>query len=392
MMAAIQASGGRSRVMLLEDMDTCGKKLLMTGNGRCNFSNRNADQAENYRSFRSDDRAISDFVGRVCRVFSPADTVAFFENLGVAARYRDSCLYPASFQASAIRNALERKAERNGVKIRRNTGVSSIRKKDGVFLIGTEGWEYRAEKIILCTGSRASLPERTRDHAADLLREAEKLGLSVSSFLPSLTGLVCKKDGFEKCSGDRTLGKLSLRTGKHVHSEEGEIQWTQQGISGIAVFNLSHFAAEAAARSEDCEISVDFCPDIPEEKLSLLLESDPSAQGILPARMAAHLNALAGRKAGEGRTPQSRVQILCGLIKNYTLPVLGTEGIERAQVCCGGISTDEFTPETMEAKKIPGFYAAGEIVDIDGRCGGFNLQWAWSSGAAAGMAAGGRQT
>lgn len=377
LMAAIQAAEKSHKVTILERNDRPGKKLLVTGNGKCNLTNM--DQAL-YHYHNSDPA----FTKKVLEGFSPKDTRAFFENLGVCFKNKNGWLYPYCEQAQAVVRLLEQEIRRRKVRIKTNEHVTSIKKQNGHFSVQTETWTYTADRVILCSGGPASLVDGSSDEG---MRMAEGFRHTLVQPLPALVPLKGKGNAYGKWAGVRMDGIASLLIdGKISRRERGEIQFTDYGISGIAVFQLSTDAVRSAAKGREVTIVLDLLPEHSLQALQSYLEQQrtrcPGSDadlftGLLPDKM---IRMITGKQK---KTPKE----YAALLKAYPVPVKGPHSFARAQVCSGGVRLDEVNPYTMESKKVSGLYFAGEILETSGDCGGYNLQWAWSTGAVAGKSA-----
>ncbi|MGI6006934.1 MAG: aminoacetone oxidase family FAD-binding enzyme [Ruminococcus sp.] len=374
LMAAVTAAEKGSAVTLLEQNEVFGKKILATGNGKCNLTNVN-QRPEMYHS------SLEEFPWQVISRFPLADTLRFFTGLGIYTKNRNGGLYPYSEQASAVRDVLCMEARHRKVKMKTREHVTAIRKENSRFLIDTETYTYQADRVILAAGGCAS---SVTGSCMDGFRLAESLGHTVVSPLPALTGLKGAGSYFSKWAGVRFDATVTLyENDRKLAAERGEIQFTEYGISGIPVFSVSRFAARALKAGSQVLAVLDFMPDFTEEQLTVFLESrlencdyktlEESFIGLLPQKLIPLLC-----------TEIRYMPELANRLKNYPVIIKDTCAMSQAQVCTGGVSAEEICPETMESKLVPGLYFAGEVVDVDGSCGGYNLQWAWSSGAVAG--------
>ena len=251
----------------------------------------------------------------------------------------------------------------------------------------TEGWQYEADVVILACGSKAA---QTLGGCEDGYHLAEKLGHPVTEIVPALVPLKTKEAAFHALAGLRSPAKVRLfLDGKKAAESEGELQWTSYGISGIVVFQVSRFAALGLLEKKNVQISLNLLPQVNRQHLLAIYQKQTNKKaehllsGIFPQKLAALLLKQTGYKAGEILQEESFLKIL-SLVSDLRLTVTGTRSFEYAQVCAGGIDTAFVNAKTMESKKVPGLYFAGEILDVDGACGGYNLQWAWSSGYLAG--------
>lgn len=384
LMAAVTAAKAGVKVTVWEHQPACGKKLLATGNGRCNLTNTQM-RPDAYRSH------TPQAVKKVLRRFSVQDTLRFFSDLGLYTRERDGWVYPYSQQARTVLHLLLSEAERLGAELRTQVEISKI-------CPATEGWKldtytssgtFRADAVILATGSKASnLPGA--DGSGYAL--AEKLGHKILPVLPALVPLVGEGTYFSQWAGLRMDVLASLRVdGKYIHREAGEMQLTDYGVSGIPVFQLSRYAVEGVHEKKETELIVDFFPNMDVSGLEHLLriqkKNSPSKpwqeilRGIFPDKFCS----LAVSQAGRCREKEMPRRI-ARQIKYWRIPVKGWKDYQYAQVCMGGVDLRQVNPHTLESRLHKSLYFAGEILDVDGACGGYNLQWAWSSGAVAAMA------
>lgn len=398
MMAAISAARAGAHVTVLEHNERVGKKILSTGNGRCNFTNT----AQEPIFYHSDNLF---FPWQVIESFSAQETIAFFTELGVYSKNKNGYLYPYSEQAAAVLDVLRMEMERLGVEIRCQEHVTGIVKNARGFKISStfkgdkkeKQHSYICEAVILASGSKAA-PVTGSDGSGYSIAKA--CGHAMIPVHPALTQLCCREAFYKSLAGVRIGGKVSLiADGKLEAEDTGEIQMTNYGISGIPVFQVSRFASKAIYEKKAVKAVLDFMPDFSMEQFEAYLKHRIDTRperlmetfftGLFHKKMAVLFLKLAGIKGS--RTADSlsaeEVQALVRCIKHFTTEVEGTNSYEQAQVCAGGVDTREIDPETMESLVMPGLYFAGEIVDVDGQCGGYNLQWAWSSGYLAGKGA-----
>lgn len=372
--AAIYAARNGASVTVLEQNDKPGKKLLATGNGKCNITN--LDQTpDKYRS------AHQEFPWKVVRNFDVQKTIAFFTELGIYVRNKNGYLYPYSEQAAAMTEVLLMEAARLKVKIKTREQVEAVKKHDRGFTVITKTWKYEGDKVILACGSPASAIEGSCD---DGIQIAKSFGHPVVPFEPALVGLRGCGLPFTKWAGVRMTGSVTLLLdGNPVRTESGELQFTDYGISGIPVFQLSRYAVRAISEHCPAALSLDLMPDFTltdlAEFLKRRMDRNPNKSlsesliGLLPDKMIRMLC-----KSG------STADTLAADLKQLTFDIKGASSLKQAQICSGGVDTEQICPDTMESALVPGLYFAGENADVDGMCGGYNLQWAWSSGAIAG--------
>jgi len=386
MMAALTAAGRGIPTVLLERQNRVGRKLLATGNGRCNLTNLNLSH-QYYHG------APSDFIAPAMDAFGAADTLNLFETLGLLTVAEDSGrVYPLSDQAGSVVDVLRFAVEAAGVEIRTDFDVTSVRQTKTGFKVCSESESILTDKVVICCGGMAGGKLGGTKSGYELL---QSFGHRTTKLFPVLVQLKTDNTWVRSLKGVRADAAVTLKRGGEILAESaGEVQFADYGISGPAIFEISR-----AACSEKGELTV---------HLDLLRSLDfARVQGIIAQRQqtmpALTLeNLLTGVVHNRlGRTvlryagydlnapvsslKQNDIKKIAAALGDFVLPVIGNMGFDGAQVTAGGIRTDEFDPNTMESKLIPGLYAAGEVLDVDGDCGGYNLQWAWASGRLAGM-------
>ena len=376
MMAAIQAARTGAAVTLLEHNEKPGKKILATGNGRCNLTNL-VQEPSRYRSSQPD------FPWKIITQYPLEDTLAFFSELGIYTKDRNGWVYPYSDQAAGVAQVLELEARHQKVKIKTTEEVTDIFREDGQYLVKTATWQYPCDSVIISCGSSASNVEGSSTTGYEL---AEKLGHTVVKPLPSLCGIRGKGNYYAKWAGSRMDGCITLEIeGETVGEEQGEILFTEYGISGIGVFQLSRYAVRGTDEGKIATYHLDLMPQLTKEELvKLLLDRQQVGSyknpqelliGLLPRKM---IDVLV-KKTYEPEKIAER-------LKDWQVPVKDAYALRQAQICSGGVDPRELTDQ-LESRLHPGIYFTGEVIDVDGPCGGYNLQWAWSSGAVAGRAA-----
>ena len=394
--AAIAAgrTNAAARVCILERLDRVGKKLLVTGNGRCNITNR--DQSpERYHS------AEMEAAGAVLGTLPLADTLSFFEDLGVLVKFDGTGRgYPYSLQASAVLDALRAGAAEAGAETVCGCRVSGIAPVSGGFrlTLEEEGRKAvcRAERVILAAGGSAAPKLGSDGNGCALLKG---LGHTVLPCTPAIVQLKTETVYTKPLKGVKVEGRATLYVnGRKGRSEAGEILFTDYGLSGPPVLQISR-AAGAAGQGDRVEVSLDCMPEYPFHRVCGML-GDRAARrpdtalesfftGMLQKRLGQTLVKACGldlhRRAGD--LSPAAWKALASIIKDFRFPVLGTTGWANAQTTAGGLCLGEFSPRTLESRKVKGLYACGEALDVDGDCGGYNLQWAWASGLLAGKSA-----
>ncbi|MCI5918644.1 MAG: NAD(P)/FAD-dependent oxidoreductase [Roseburia sp.] len=388
LVAAISAARCGAKTVILEHMDRVGKKILATGNGKCNYTN----SKQGITKYRGDDPA---FVLPVFEQFGFEETVTFFEDLGISPKIKNGYYYPASEQAASVLDVLRMELSYQKVAIETDCTITSISKKKDGFEVSTNLGCFCAKKILFSTGLKAS-PKSGSDGSA--IPYIEKLGHHFADIVPALVQLQGKQPFFKALAGIRAEIQANLYiNGAFSTSESGELQLTDFGVSGIPIFQLSRFASKALKQKKEVYILLDFQPSLGKKALKQLLSermhlfgknktAEESLIGLFHKKLIPVLlkeSQIALHVPAKDVT-ESQLDVLSNTIKKLRVDVIGTKSFEQAQVCAGGVKTAEIDAKTLESKVVPGVYFAGEVIDIDGTCGGYNLQWAWSSGYVAG--------
>lgn len=394
MMAAIQAAKCGRKTALLEVLNRPGKKLLVTGNGKCNLTNYKLNE-NCYHTDSGDKRSIMKVIER----FDSIAVTEFFRNEGMLVRDRDGYVYPYSEQASSVLDSLRHSLVKYGVELICGCDISSVKKPADTFLISgviredevQHKLSCSADRLIIATGSAAG---GVCDQGICALghRIARDMGHHIVKPLPALVPLNCEERFFKEISGVRAKGSIKLMIdGKCAAGDYGEIQLTDTGISGIPVFQVSRYAVGALNDgNKKVQAVIDFMPEYDDQELSeyisgLQVTANSVCRGHAPA-LADILTGLVNKKlmALLVKLSGGRTQELVRLLKSFTVNIVKDKGITAAQVCRGGVRLDEIDFCTLESKICKGLYFCGEVLDVDGCCGGYNLQWAWSSGYLAG--------
>jgi predicted Rossmann fold flavoprotein len=360
-MAAKQQTPGK--VLLLERLVRVGKKILVTGNGRCNLGNVHAaTHAYHNRTF-------------ALPALRQWESAPYFRSLGLLLREdAEGRLYPRSNTAASVLDALRLGAARAGVEFCCGTAVQKITPTQNGFCLNNE--RFAARRVIVAAGGCAAPAQGSDGSGLALLAQ---LGHHIVTPRPALVALRCQSPLLPMLKGLRCQATIALeQAGQWLHSASGEILFTEDGISGIAAMELSRWAAPGATAA------LDLLPELPHEQLRALLAEfsllcpEQPLLGLLP------------RRIGEAVIRQCAGGDLAISLKHFTFYVTGTRGFAHAQVTAGGADVAQFHAETLESKLHRGLFACGEVLDVDGGCGGFNLQWAFASGQAAGQQAGRR--
>lgn len=396
--AAIEAAGNGGAVTLLERNERVGKKLLATGNGRCNFSNEDVRECF-YRS-RS-----PEFVERVLRDSDEGMVLAFMRGVGVLPRAVNGYYYPASNQAASVVECLAEAVSLAGVSVVCEALVQSVLPVGGGD--GDLGFEvcamvqgkknvFRADRVILAAGSKAAAYSGADGSGYEL---AASLGHTMVPVVPALVQLRADKGYPKALAGIRCEAEVSLLVdGGLAAKDRGELQLTDYGISGIVVFQLSRFASYALLEKKDVKAVIDFAADLKCDELRHLLAE---RCGLLGHRKVRDLFVgMLNKKLGEilvrcsgldmeklcNRLVDSEIRKLAAVVKGFEVTIIGTNGFDRGQVCAGGVDLKEISFD-MESKLVEGLLICGEMMDVDGICGGYNLHWAFLSGLKAGRSA-----
>lgn len=414
LVAAIFAAWNGADVTVLEHKDAVGKKILMTGNGKCNITNMSDVQGKYYSS----DSASLEKIYDTLVSFDAVETRDFFKKLGLHTKEkRDGCVYPVSEQASIVSYVLKSECDRLGVNMWTDCEVTEILpdksggkinvtqyirggretgkggKKSVIVSEKNEAIHY--DKLILATGGKAA-PSSGSDGSG--YRLAKKLGHGIIEPLPALVQLRCyvpsEKDFFKEVSGVRSQAKITLFIdGETAAIEEGELQLTDYGISGIPVFQFSRIASRAVYEGKKCVAGINFLPYINIEAGANLSEYHHKVvveflAGMVHKKVASAIcrQMKISEKMTLGQAGEKKVSECLALLSDYRVEVTEPNSFENAQVCCGGVPLGE-VDGSFASRKCNDVYIVGELLDCDGICGGYNLQWAWATGAIAGRAA-----
>ena len=383
MLAALTAAENGHRVLLLERQSRVGRKLLATGNGRCNLSNYHVSPAHYHGGAGFCDFALSQF--------DVGETLQYFASLGLLTVSEASGrIYPMSNMAGSVLDVLRYALERPEIDLQTGQTVTAVRKMPEGFSVKTETDTFSARCLILAAGGAAGSKV---GGGMDGYRLAKSLGHHRTALYPSLVQLKTDPTYPRALKGVKAQCGISICRGSQVLARNsGEVLFTEYGVSGPAIFDLSR---SVSAGGSDLTCLLNFFPDWEEAEVLHWLSQRQAAMatheastlltGSCHTRLGQMICKSAGftnqRAAGLTRDDLRRI---AGQATHFALPITGTCGFDQAQVTAGGLRTGEFDPRTMESRLVPGFYACGEVLDIDGDCGGFNLQWAWASGRLAG--------
>lgn len=378
MLAAINAASEKNEVFILEHMSKCGSKIRVSGNGKCNLTNKLVSK-EKYNN--------QDFADIVLNEFSVEDTKKIFYNCGLMLKEKNGYYYPMSEQAASVIDVLQSELYKKNIKLITDFNIKTIHKKEDKFII--EGNEkIIADKLIIATGGMSASKTGSDGSGYDY---AKKFGHKIIEPVPGLTGIVCNNKVCKSFAGVRTKASItSYVEGIMVYKETGEVQFTDYGLSGIPIFNCCNYISKSLYQKEDVKIIVDFLPDINVEDIENFIAVQKNngksvlyaLKGMLPSKIANGVYEIIVNKCK--KDSEDFIPTIIKSIKEFEFDAKETRDFEQAQVTCGGVDLTEINPKTMESKLVENLYFAGEVVDINGLCGGYNLQFAWSSGAIAG--------
>lgn len=373
---ALKRNYPNCNVTIYEKSERTGKKLLVTGNGRCNLTNlRNADNVDLYcKNYNA-----SDFAIKVIEQFSPYDTIEFFHSLAMLTVNENDWVYPATMQASTVVDVLRFFVQKYSVVECCNTEIIAVSKQNGFSLIDTNDSKYAADYVIMCGGGKSGTVKNNSCYSL-----AKQLGHSITDTKPSLVPIKCNSPLLKGLNGIRAKAVASLYDGnKIIAQSKGEILFKDYGISGIAVLQLSSFDL-----SQDSTIELDLISAEVEPLLRNFAVTNPDAscyhmlEGIINKKIAQNLL----NNLGYGQNTNAKdvdIDRVIYATKHFKLSGLSLLPFDMSQVTKGGINLFEVSPQTMQSKICSNLYLVGELLDINGQCGGYNLQFAFSSAAVA---------
>ena len=394
MMAAIFAGRSGHKVTLFEKNNKLGKKLFITGKGRCNLTN-----ACDYNSFFDNIITNSKFLYSAFSRFSNYDLMEFFESIGLPIKVeRGNRVFPSSDKSSDVIKVLTEELRRLDVDIRYNTLVTDIIEKDGKFHainINSEDEKLQGDAIIICTGG---LSYPATGSTGDGYRFAKKLGHTVTDLYPSLVPLHVNESFVKELMGLSLKNvSISIKIGEsEIYNDFGEMLFTHFGISGPIILSASSYITNYLVKGEKVTLYIDLKPALSEEQLDARILRDfnkaknkefkNSLSHLLPKKLIdviIRLSLISPNKQVNSVTNEER-KVLLKLIKNLPLEIIKTSDYKQAVITKGGVNVDEINPATMESKLVNNIYFTGEVLDLDGLTGGYNLQIAWSTAYIAG--------
>lgn len=380
--AAIKASKNYD-VTIIEKNEKLGKKILITGNGKCNYWNENQD-ISNYHSSSNDYTKIVNQMNLV-------KAHAFLDSIGIIPFIKNGYYYPNSNQAISVVNALVDEAINNGVKIITDE-VTNVKKENNKFIVNNK---YESDALIVATGGKAA-PKTGSDGFG--YEVAKSFGHNIIKPLPALVGLEVEEN-LKELSGIRVIGKVNLLINNElVQKDLGEIQINDYGFSGIPVLQVSSKAIKALNENKNVTISINLLPNIADNILGLRSFLKVQDRNLNNKSISQILDQLFNYKLSNyllkiskinnnakiDKLSNDELDLLCHNILNFSFKVVKDHGFENAQTTSGGIALKEIDLDTLESNKVKGLYFCGEILDVDGACGGYNLSFAWITGLIAG--------
>ena len=389
--AAISAACNGAEVTIFEKNDRLGKKILATGNGKCNLTNMNMDLS----MYNTDDYTK---LGRFFALFDEKETIVKFGEYGLMLKNKNGYIYPKCEQANAVLEVLVHMLDVLGVKVVTECGVLDIVPNGNGFDIKTTKGTEVFDRVIIATGSKAGLSKKDSSFAGkDGYYLAKKLGHNIIKVLPSLVQVECEEDFFPEIAGIRADCTVTLyNEEKAICREFGELQITDYGISGIPVFQISSEISRRLDNNETLRAVIDFMPEFDEDSFEEFINGrirsfkgetvESFFAGLLNKKMNTLIIKQSGLKADDIVSGDIYTNLMqaCMYMKQFVVTVKGTKDFSNAQVCCGGIALSDVN-DSLESLQVPGLFLCGEVLNVDGKCGGYNLQWAWTSGTIAGI-------
>lgn len=378
LVGAISAASINNEVIILERNNSCGKKILVTGNGHCNYFHENIT----VNNYHSEYQHLEELITKE----NIDKTLQFLNNLGIVPKIKNDYYYPYSNQAVSVLNMLMNELDNKGVKVFYNTIVTDLKKVSNTFIVTTNNGEYQADNVIVSVGGSA-YPKSGSD--GNFYCVLEKLGHKIIKPLPALVGLTVKEN-IKDLKGIRSDVELILfENCREIKKEVGELQHNENGISGICVMQLSSLVVRGLEQNKKEEIHINYVKNIAKDKeefytflkkqknkkISLILDQ------VLNYKLTNYfLKSLKINDVNLNEIAKDKLLSLCEMITNFKLSINGNNGFSEAQVTSGGVSLNDVKLSTLESKHLDNLYFCGEILDVDGMCGGYNLAFAFLSG------------
>ncbi len=390
LVTAIYAKSDDNEVIILERNNECGKKLLVTGNGKCNYWNE--DQSLTH--YHSENNEL---ISEIITFNNQKEILNLFNRLGIIPKIKQGYYYPFSNQAETVREALIKEVKKNNIEVKTNYLVENVKRNKNKFVITSRNEKIEADKVIISTGSFASPKTGSTGMGYHFL---SKLGHSIIEPLPALVQLIAKFPYLKEWKGIRTDVILKLEENEKIIAEDkGELQLTDYGISGICTFNLSSYVSKGLKANKEEIIHINFLPFLKEDSNIMKwfddrnkLLNNPTLYELLNpilnyklVKIILKVSRLQGALSWDDLFEEEQLTLVENLI-NFKLEIINTKSYDNAQCCSGGIPLTEINLKTMESLKVKNLYITGELLDINGDCGGYNLSLAWISRMLAGKA------
>ncbi len=388
MMASIAASEKQNNVYLFEKKDRVGKKILSTGNGKCNFTNAVLASDKYYCEDAS-------YVERIFDKFDNNDLISFFNSIGMISKEKNGYLYPLSEQASTVLDVLREELSFLNVNVLTDFSILKIERKDNGFILFSGDGKFPVvfDKVIMACGGLSGLGKNENNNAYDILKN---LGHTITPLYPALTQIICKGLNFVSLKGVRTEAVLNVfADNEFIIKANGEVLFTDYGLSGIVSFQISHLVKAMLLLGKKVEVCCDLMPDISKEDLKAfliskkLLNHGKDLQSLMTGVLNKKLNieiiklCLLMPSMSVEQLTDDDFDRLAENIKNMPVICKDVNSFNDSQVTAGGVKLSEVDDNCM-SKIVEGLYIVGELLDVDGLCGGYNLQWAFSTGHIAG--------
>ena len=385
LVSAIVAARNGAVVTILERASTCGKKILATGNGKCNYYNEDMS----VKHYNSNDRYLLD---RIINSKNKELVLDFFQSIGIVPRVRDGYYYPYSNQAVSVLNALLLEVKKLGISIVNDCYVTDIEQNGKGFVVHSNICDYKTDKLILATGSYAYY-NFDNINSYDIVANFNH---SIVDVFPALVQLVVDNKITKKWAGVRVVSKIKLyQDNEFIREEEGELMLTNYGISGICAMQLSSIIARGISNNKKYSLVINFVPTLASDVSSMILfldDYDKKCSGrtvveildnILNYKLSNVIALDLGNRYYSDLSEKDKAKLASKLV-SFRVDINGTKLFRDAQVCSGGVSIKEINLLTMESLIVKNLYIVGEVLDVDGDCGGYNLGFAWTTGIIAG--------
>lgn len=387
LIAALEASDGKAEVTLFERKEKIGQKLLVTGNGRCNFTNLNLSSGFYYTD-------NPDFIDNVYEIFGNKELISYMMSLGLLVKDKNGYCYPASEQAAGVLDVFRAAIDEKRISVCCDSNVISVKNDYEGFSVSLEnGKKYHFDKVILASGGKSGLKKNDYANGYDMAKE---LGHTVTRLYPALTQVKCLGINFKAISGVRSDASIEVFDGNQsIMTQSGEVLFTDYGMSGIVTFQISHLIAELLDNGKKVCCRLDFLPGMTLDELQSFFDSkclihpeytvEEMFSGFINKKLCFEIVKMNGLDLSKDAVsyPKEKLSEVLFTMKNTIVSCQGVNGFEHSQVTGGGIPLSE-VDSNFQSRIHKGLFITGELLNVDGLCGGYNLQWAFSSGAIAG--------